>query len=58
MALDVFSVEQNGLAAARKDVSWGQVAQALVAARGSPVKTRFPVRKGSLITTELPDPSR
>ena len=58
LALDAFSVEQNGLAAAEIDVSWGQVAQALVAARGSPVKTRFPVRKGSLITTELPDPSR
>ncbi len=32
LALDVFSVEQNGLAAAEIDVSWGQVAKALVAA--------------------------
>ena len=32
LALDAFSVEQNGLAAAETDVSWGQVAQALVAA--------------------------
>jgi hypothetical protein len=32
LALDAFSVEQNDLAAAEIDVSWGQVAQALVAA--------------------------
>lgn len=58
LALDAFSVEQNGLAAAKTDVSWGQVAQALVAATGSPLKTGFPVRKGSIITTELPNSSR
>lgn len=32
LALDAFSVEQNGLAAAEIDASWSQVAQALVAA--------------------------
>jgi hypothetical protein len=30
-ALDAFSVEQDGLATAEIDVSWGQVTQALVA---------------------------
>lgn len=32
LALDASSVEQNGLIAAELDTSWGQVAQALVAA--------------------------